>query len=129
MVDTQMRIFFISAYDTKESERINAANNLSLLEDLKRLGFDPVEVEGRYQGIDEQSFAVKGTFQHEVGLIELAKSYGQQSILSLEATWQAETLFTSGVRFPSGTMVEVDKDTALNDVGYSYINEKYFILK
>lgn len=124
-----MRIFFISAYDVKESERINAAKSLELLEDLRRLGFDPVEVQGRYQGADEPSFAVRGTFKDENGLVELAKSYGQQSILSLEANWTAETLFTSGVRFPSGSMVEVDKDTALSDTGYSYINGKYFVLK
>jgi hypothetical protein len=66
----------------------NASRNAQLKEDLIKMGYEPVEIDGKYDN-DEKSFFVEGMTQDDA--IKLGKKYGQESVAHSEGM-----LYTTG---------------------------------
>lgn len=69
----------ISAHLEHRTKKQNDRATLSLLVDLQECGYASKLVDGCYKGVREQSFVVPST--DVSGLLELARQYGQESIL------------------------------------------------
>lgn len=129
------RTFYISAYKAGKEMLFNNNRHKVMYATLLVMGYDPVECMGCYQGQTEQSFAIAGDNNDEIKLLELAKSYDQESILAVYNDGVAELIYAnSGDRRVIGKMKCIggeDGDTKemINGRDYTFIAGKYYVVE
>jgi hypothetical protein len=101
-----------------------SANELDLLKnDLKAYNIDSKQVLGAYtmeNGVKVEEPALVLVTNQETLIKSLAFKYNQESVLKLDATRNAELLFTDGRTKYIGQFQAVSKEVALKSKGYTF---------
>ena len=86
--------YILSAERSNISQEFNAARTRQLAEQLTARGLDFAPVTGSYQGATESLFIVLDDADaHGDTLAQLARRYGQESILAVDANRNAELIY------------------------------------
>ena len=81
---------FLSAERPQYSDEVNAGRHETLAQQLMARGFAVCEVKGCYEGVPERSWMIdlRGEAPPLLYVMELAKRYGQESVLVIDAEGQ-----------------------------------------
>lgn len=123
---TTKTVTIISAHDNSLSTTVNTWRALRLQKDLREAVYQ--RAVGRYNGHEEISFIVStpgGTMgQFWQSLVVLAKRYGQESVLHVDANQQAALYFIEdGTWQHLGPYVQVTETEALSLGSYTKTEE------
>jgi hypothetical protein len=124
--------FILSAYDTRHGKRYNNTNHTALLHTLRGLGYDVAECTGCYAGVTEQSILVldRVAAPHtERVLLSLARRYGQEAILTVDAGRRARLIPLDRWKAvePVGTFTRTTKEKLTSGVGWTKCAGQYYV--
>ena len=120
------QVVILSAEREELSGGENARRTLGLESVLEGAGLTFKPAKGFYKGSKENSFVVIIPSQaHIEGLLKLAKSFNQESILHQDSNQIARLLYADGRVEQLGKLVQVTKEVAQTLDGYTQMDDKF----
>lgn len=123
------RFYIFSVFNSTGHSLDNISQHEIEMETLRRQGYMPMEVNGRYNGIEELSIGFYGTNLSEPILKELVRIHNQESFLTVFHDNAAILTFSDGTEMVIGKWKYVDEKTALGKESYSKIGNQWFIVE
>lgn len=125
------RAYFISAFQANETLEANRMRHAELMRVLASEGHNPTEVQGRYNGVDKLSVAVRGDQTLEREIIEMGMLLKQESILIVYWDGAAEFVSTKPETLGDRQVVGYFNPTNLLKQGqdFSRIGELFYIIE
>lgn len=123
-------VLIFSVFQTKNSQALNFDTHKETLKSLKAQGLPVLELQGRYNGVDEMSILVEG-FQNRSLVEGLCKKHSQECYLESHNDRATNLVFPDGSTQSIGTLVPVSKEEAMAVGNFSY-NEavgQYFVTR
>ena len=124
-------IFIFSVYRTSETKEDNLKNHNSVMKYLSEWGHDPVELIGRYKGVDEKSILITGQKNFDV-VKGMCSVYNQETFLESNSDRQTDIIdVNTGERKRIGILESVTEKEALasRDFSYNPTTELYYMVK
>lgn len=122
-------ILIVSVFQKGVDAKQNVESHAQVLQTLKSTGVPHVELQGKYNGIEELSILVQG-FEYRSVVERLAKAFNQECYLESHNDRATSLVFADGSRQNIGTLVNVTKEEAEANGSYSYNpNAGYFITR
>lgn len=125
--------FILSAADSRHGLRYNVTNHAALLLTLRKLGYAVAECTGRYGGALEKSILVidetPSSPDTERTLLELARHYGQEAILAVDANRAARLIPLDRWKRPEslGQFTCVSREDIAPDAGWTCRAGRYYV--
>lgn len=131
MRDVVTRTFFISAFHSDKDKGANLLAHNELGHALRMRGLNPVQVEGRYAGHDELSYAVSGGQALETQLMLDAMDAGQEAIMVVYHDMAAEIIYVTGPKVGNREIIGHLRrvDAVDNETAFSRINNSFWVVK
>ena len=123
------KFYFVSVYQSGKTLEENKKAHAAMLQSLKTQGRTVAEVNGSYQGIQEQSLLIVGTNLTEESVAKIATENKQESYLVVHYDGAAELVFSTGVRKILGKMNQVSKEEAMKKADWSEVNGTFFVVE
>lgn len=105
-------------------------NHLGILHELRLEKINAIDLDGKYKGRREVSILIDA--RHIKYALDIAKAYGQESILYLHADRWCELVdVATEERKPLGWLCSTSKENALGLENYSlnYLTQTYYIIE
>lgn len=123
------RVYIFSVYNSTRSLQENQEVHARHIDLLKSKGYSPGQVQGKYNGIDEEAIFIYGTNLTEPVIQEFAKAQLQESYLIVYHDGVAELVFSDGNRKIIGDFVNTTEEIAKSKDSYSKIGNQWFIVE
>ena len=107
-MNTSQPFVIFSVYETKNSDNYNRARHLAFREWLTDEDIPFVECQGVYKGESEQCFLLADDERGLQVAENAANTYGQESILLVDANKAATLVYRDGTREPIGVWTSFD---------------------
>lgn len=132
-MNTFTPFYLISAALAGDSAREAAERTSTLATQLRSLGFAVDNVTGCYKGQTEPSLIVIPWPDYnsaaEADVLRLARVWGQESVLAVDANRQATLLYADGTREPLGAFVPAAESKALKHDAWTERNGRYYVVE
>jgi len=120
--------FIVSVYQNNLTEAVNLSNNLTTYQALKHGDLHFKAGEGVYNNIKELNFVIYD-LKNEHIVKEIARTFHQESYLTVYQDKAAELVYLSGLTKFIGTFTAVNETEALNNDSYTLVDNTYYICK
>lgn len=131
MRDVVTRTFFISAFRSDLDLGENLLRHNELGHSLRSQGMNVTQVEGRYDGHDELSYAISGDSNTEAKLILEAMEAEQEAIMVVYHDMAAELVYVTGPKVGQREVIGklTRTDVVTNEQAFSRINNSLFVVR
>lgn len=121
-------ILIFSVFRSEVSSNVNKSVHDKVLSLLKGEGLPVIELQGRYNGVNEMSILIDG-FQHRATVERLCKEFNQECYLESHNDRATFLVFPNGDRQAIGTLKPVTKQEAESVGNFSYnpLVDQYFV--
>ena len=129
---TQQPILIFSVHKNDVSDEKNKIRHAHILVALDVSKIEYVEALGKYKDVYEQSIIIPYTLKNSRFVRSLCKLYRQDCFIEIDSIGRALIITPKKERdevVNAGRMIEVPSTEAFVSDGYTYINDKYFIIK
>ncbi|NJO48173.1 MAG: hypothetical protein HC840_00495 [Leptolyngbyaceae cyanobacterium RM2_2_4] len=123
-------ILIVSVFQLKLSQALSHDTHREVLTALQDSGVPVLELQGRYNGVNELSILVDG-FEHRATVERIAKTFNQECYLESHNDRATFLVYPDGRRESIGTLVGVSKHEAETVGSYSYnpLVDQYFVTR
>lgn len=122
-------VLIFSVFQKSEINSVNLRVHLETLQAMKSSGIPVLELQGRYNGVEELSILVSG-FEYRQAVEHACKTFNQECYLESNSDRQTFLIYPSGKREFIGVLTSVSKDEAMASKSFSYNPQSgYFIVK
>lgn len=121
-------ILIVSVFQRGVNRNQNVDTHIAVMQTLKDTGIPHVELQGKYNGIEELSILIPG-FEHRPVVEKLVKTFNQDSYLESHNDRETFLIFANGDTEYIGKLVSVSKEEAERAGAYSYnpLVDAYYI--
>lgn len=123
-------IMIFSVFQKAVSETQNAETHKQVLTAMRDAGLPVIELQGRYDGVNELSILVQG-FEYRSTVEKACKTFNQECYLESYNDRATSLVYPDGRRQSIGTLTNVSESEAKAAIGYSFnpISGQYFVTK
>lgn len=121
-------ILIVSVFQRGVNRNQNVDTHIQVMQTLKDTGIPYVELQGKYNGIEELSILIPG-FEYRPVVEKLVKTFNQESYLESHNDRSTSLVYADGEREYIGKLVSVSKEEAERAGAYSYnpLVDAYYI--
>jgi hypothetical protein len=129
-MNLKSNVLIFSVFQKSVPAPLNEMAHRKVLSALKSEGLPVLELQGRYNGVDEMSILVDG-FEHRRMVERLCQEFGQECYLESHNDRATNLVFPDGSTQSIGTLVPVSKEEALAVGNFSYNGAvgQYFVTR
>lgn len=123
-------IMIFSVFQKHLHVNVNTHVHNEVLTAMRDAGLPVIELQGRYNGVNELSILVQG-FEHRAAVEHACKSFNQECYLESYNDRATSLVYPDGRRESIGTLTNVSESEAKAAIGYSFnpISGQYFVTK
>lgn len=129
-MNIKSNVLIVSVFQKGVNQNTNVDNHIHTMEWLRMAKVPHLELQGRYEGVDELSILIEG-FDNRSLVETLAKKFNQECYLESHNDRATFLVFPDGSRTSIGTLTPVSETEAKAVGNYSYnpVVGQYFITK
>lgn len=121
-------ILIVSVFQKSVNRNANIDTHIQTLKMLHDTGIPHIELQGKYNGVEELSILIQG-FEYRSVVEQLVKSFNQESYLESHNDRETFLVYADGEREYIGKLAGVTKQEAERNGSYSYnpLSDSYYI--
>lgn len=129
-MNIKSNILIVSVFQSKLSQALNHDTHREVLKALKDSGVPVLELQGRYNGVNELSILVDG-FEHRSTVERIAKTFNQECYLESHNDRATFLVYPDGRRESIGTLTPVSKQEAeqVGSFSYNAVIDQHFVTR